>query len=248
MRHVIGAAVITWAATHQNSGLDLLVGLGLFLMFALGEYVAIWYTPKSWEIEGKKDEELSLWATNKSGLNVIVKEVESEIANAFAWKDWKTIQVVFTKSIKNLVTTDELKAVIGHELGHIERRHPGRLMLNSAIVDVIGIIAGWYFVRWWSLTMPEFNPAEIDSTFWIWIAPWAILILVFMASREWVYYLRRQYEYEADKVAAQHTNSKAMAKALTALHPAEINIVSGQQWRMTHPLISDRIKVLNTLN
>lgn len=248
MRHVIGGAVITWAATRQNSMTDLLAGVVLFLAFAVGEYVAVWYAPKSWEMVGEKNDSLSEWASVKTGFNVFVKEIDSSFQNAFAWKDWNTVQIVFTKAIREKTTADELKAIIGHEIGHIQKKHPGRLMLNSAILDLSGILGGWAFVSWWVKNMPSFNPEKIDHTFWIWITPWAILALVFIASREWIYYLRRKYEFEADIVASEYTDAKTMINALKAIHPFQENEITDTiKLRETHPSLKKRLYVLSKM-
>lgn len=244
-RHIIGGAVISWAATRHNTTMDLMVGCVLFLIFAIGEYVAVWYAPKSWDVIGEKDDNISDWITSKSGLKTEVKEIDSKMQNAFAWKDASTTRVAITKGLREQLTTEELKAILSHEVGHIKMKHPKRLMTNSILFDLSGLIGSWFFIKWWSDTMPAFNPEKIDATYWIWLAPWAILILAFIASREWIYFLRRKYELEADQVALNYTSADLTKRALAAIYSKHESDDGGFfKFGETHPKMAKRLKRL----
>jgi Zn-dependent protease with chaperone function len=52
------------------------------------------------------------------------------------------LAALVTDELAALVTDDEVVAVLGHELGHVERRHVPRQFSQSSVV---GLVTGWLF-------------------------------------------------------------------------------------------------------
>ncbi len=80
--------------------------------------------------------------------------VESPVANAYAFGWWYPQAVVVTSALVDMMTPDELRFVLGHEVGHILLGHTrvGSLMgglLGVPQVPVLSLLGGWAF-RWWS--------------------------------------------------------------------------------------------------
>ncbi len=103
-----------------------------------------------------------------------------------------------------VLTTDELKAVIAHEMGHLSQAH--------------GKFGAWIYrqrVTWHALESKFSNPVgifdQILGAFYGWYAPY------FYA---YSFVLARNHEYVADRAAANVTSAAAIGAALTKLELA----------------------------
>ncbi len=79
--------------------------------------------------------------------------VENRQANAYAFGWWHPQAVVLTSGLVEMFSPDELRFVIGHEVGHILLGHTRITSLLGGMVGVPGIpvlsvIGGWAFRRW----------------------------------------------------------------------------------------------------
>jgi hypothetical protein len=99
------------------------------------------------------------------------------------------------------LSTDELKAVIAHEMGHLSAEH--------------GKFSAWIYrqrVTWHALEEKFRNPAnvfdQVLGAFYGWYAPY------FYA---YSFVLARNHEYAADRAAAETTSAAAIGSALTKL-------------------------------
>lgn len=129
------------------------------------------------------------------------------LPNAFAFGRWASdARVCVTEQIMSLLSKDELKAVIGHEVSHIKNRD----VLIITLISVIPTIA-WYIA--WNF-MYSRDEREGSSNFALGIAAFAI----YMITNLLVLYASRIREYYADKGSVSLGNRpSSLASALYKL-------------------------------
>jgi heat shock protein HtpX len=72
--------------------------------------------------------------------------METPIPNAFATgRSYKHAAVAVTRGIMDLLTYDELKAVLGHELGHVKNRDMLVSTVAATLAGAIGFLAEMLF-------------------------------------------------------------------------------------------------------
>lgn len=135
--------------------------------------------------------------------------VNTPTPNAFATgRDPKHAVVAVTTGIRQLLTERELRAVIGHEMGHIKNRD---ILTSSIVATVAGAIQLIAQVVWFSSLFGgsrDRNP--FLSLAVILIAPLAATLIQLGISRT--------REYAADKTGAELTHDpEALASALEKL-------------------------------
>ncbi|NOQ56408.1 MAG: M48 family metalloprotease [Nanohaloarchaea archaeon] len=114
---------------------------------------------------------------------------ENNLPNAFAFGRWKSdSRVCVTRGILNLLDDDELRAVLGHEISHIQHRD----VLVITVISVIPMIA-WHLA--WSFMFSGGRDREGGNTIVLGIAAFGIYILTNLV----VLYASRVREYYADR-------------------------------------------------
>ena len=174
--------------------------------------------------------------------------------NAFATgRNEKNAVVAVTQGITKLLSEDELRGVMAHELAHIKNRDILIGSVAAAIATAISYAAHLAFFFGGSDDEDGGNPIVMLAM--MFLAPLAAGIIQMAISRS--------REFEADRIAANLINSgEPLARALEKLHlgaakipmrvdPAQaskyiVNPLSGQKvsfakWFSTHPPMEERI-------
>jgi len=149
------------------------------------------------------------------GILVMDGSRRSTHANAYFTGLGRRKQVVFFDTLRELLTTDEMEAVLAHELGHFKLRHVRVRLLAGAATSLAGAaLLGWLLGRRWFY---EGLGAATPS-------PQAGLVLFALAAPVFGLVLNplltawsRRHEYQADAFAAAHASAEAMAGALVKL-------------------------------
>ena len=183
--------------------------------------------------------------------------IPSEQPNAFATgRNPKHSAVAVTSGITKLLSEDELRGVISHELGHVRNRDILTQSVASAIGGAITYIA--YMLMWFG--------GDDDSPLSL-VASLALVLLAPIAASLIQLAISRQREYSADATGAQICgNPESLASALLRLEegakavPMQVNqamecmyIVkpfSGkgvQSLFSTHPPIEERVRRLRQM-
>lgn len=159
-----------------------------------------------------------------------VEIIETELPNAFANQLANTIHV--TRGLLDLLTPNEVLAVLTHEIAHIHHKHlHARLAISSGRLVLTGI----------NLFLP--------------IPIWKKLLIelgLSVAAMTTEMVLAHKQEYEADAMAYRYHLNQSLGSALRKLEdahqsqmrslgaPAFMSIVG----RLTHPSTEERIKRL----
>jgi len=164
----------------------------IFIQYMIGPKIVEW-SMKVRYVSEKEEPELHKMVAevaNKAGINKPrVGISEMSMPNAFAFGRWKgDARICVTRGILNLVSKDELKAVLGHEMTHVTNRDVTVITLLSVIPMLC-----WWLSRGFlfSSTDRERGNAAVLIGIFAFIMYFVTNLLVLYASR-----IR---EYSADK-------------------------------------------------
>jgi heat shock protein HtpX len=183
--------------------------------------------------------------------------IPSDQPNAFATgRNPKHAAVAVTSGITKLLSEDELRGVISHELGHVRNRDILTVSIASAIGSAITWIA--YMLLWFG--------SEDDSPLSL-IANLALFLLAPISASLIQLAISRQREYSADATGAQICgNPESLASALLRLEegakaiPMQVNQATEPLYIVkpfsgggiaslfsTHPPIEERVRRLRQM-
>jgi STE24 endopeptidase len=149
------------------------------------------------------------------GILVMDGSRRSTHANAYFTGLGRRKQVVFFDTLRELLTPDEMEAVLAHELGHFKLRHVQMRLLVHALTSLAGaaLLAWCLKSGWFSSGLGVAVPS-----------PEAGLVLFLLAAPVFGFVLHplltawsRRHEYQADAFAAAHSSADAMKGALVKL-------------------------------
>lgn len=150
----------------------------------------------------------------KAGLKTVPKVGISPtpMPNAFAFgKSKGDARVCVTQGIRNLLSEDELKAVIGHEISHVKHSDMAIITLLSAVPMIAYYM---YISSMYSGSMGSSNNRNSGSTAIIGI----LALVIYFITNLLVMYGSRIREYYADKGSAEIGNEPhQLASALYKL-------------------------------
>ncbi len=183
--------------------------------------------------------------------------IPSDQPNAFATgRNPKHAAVAVTSGITKLLSEDELRGVISHELGHVRNRD----ILTQSIAAAIGSAITWiaYMMLWFG--------GEDESPLGL-IANLALFLLAPISASLIQLAISRQREYSADATGAQICgNPESLASALLRLEegakaiPMQVNQATEPLYIVkpfsgggiaslfsTHPPIEERVRRLRQM-
>jgi STE24 endopeptidase len=150
------------------------------------------------------------------GLFVMDGSKRSSHGNAYFTGFGKTKRIVFFDTLLTRLSTEEIEAVLAHELGHFKRRHViKRIALSFAVslvmLGVLGLLMnqGWFYA---GLNAGQQSTGMALVLFFM-VMPVFMFILQPLSS-----FYSRKHEFEADQYAAQQTNAVDLITALVKLY------------------------------
>ena len=241
----------------------------IFLVVALGlNFIAFWFSDKI-ALASARAKPLS--EEEAPGLYQMVRElttrarlpmprlyrIPSEQPNAFATgRNPNHAAVAVTDGITKLLSEDELRGVISHELAHVKNRD----ILTTSIAAAIGAMITYmaYFFMWFG--------GDDESPLGL-VANLALIILAPIAASLIQLAVSRQREYSADATGAQICgNPESLASALLRLEegakamPMQVNQATEPLFIVkpfsgggiaalfsTHPPIEERVRRLRQM-
>jgi heat shock protein HtpX len=241
------------------------VFLGIALLM---NFVAFWFSDKiALKMSGAKpiseQEAPAIYQmvrelTTRAGLPMpALYMIPSDQPNAFATgRSPNHSAVALTQGITKLLSEDELRGVVAHELAHIRNRDILTQSVASAIGAMITYLA--YFFLWFG--SDDESPLSI-------VASLAMVLLAPIAASLIQLGISRQREYSADATGAQITgNPESLASALLRLEegakaiPMQVNQAAEPLYIVkpfqgggiaglfsTHPPIEERVRRLRQM-
>jgi STE24 endopeptidase len=179
-------------------------------------------------------------------LSVMDGSRRSTKANAFFAGLGRTKMIVLFDTLVEKLSTDEIVAVLAHEVGHYKRKHSlSMFVLTSAESFAMLALLGW-LLRYPALsgslgtTRPSFHLAAF--AFFLLYSPIGMLQGLVNNS------LSRRREFEADAFAKRTDSAEALASGLRKISADALSNLNPHPWYVrfnyTHPPLLERLRAL----
>ncbi len=167
-------------------------------------------------------------------------------ANAYFTGLGRKKRIVLYDTLMNDLTTDEIVAVLAHEIGHYKKRH----ILNQMFISIIqsGIMLYIFSIFINNVELSKALGSDTVSfqlgliAFGVLYSPISMIIELFLNI------LSRKQEYEADKFAKQHGQSSGLISGLKKLTEKNLSNLTPHPYYVylyfSHPTLYQRIKAL----
>ncbi|HEY8118829.1 MAG TPA: M48 family metallopeptidase [Methylophilaceae bacterium] len=150
------------------------------------------------------------------GLFVMDGSTRSNHGNAYFTGFGASKRVVFFDTLLERLDTDEIEAVLAHELGHFKHHHVIKRIALMFFVSFLGLaLLGWLKQQAWF-----YNGLGIAQA-----SDYMALLLFILVSPVFLFLLRpfmasysRKNEFEADEYAAQNADAGHLVEALVKLY------------------------------
>ncbi len=179
---------------------------------------------------------------------VINGSKRSTKANAYFTGFWAKKRIVLYDTLINDLNTEELVAVLAHEIGHNKKKHVVQGLFISIIQTGIILFIFSMLVNNPNLSKalgvekPNFHIGLV--AFGILYSPVSFILGVFMNK------LSRKNEYQADKFAAQNYKPKALVSALKKLSVNNLSNLTPHKlyvyFHYSHPTLLQRIAFIKS--
>lgn len=150
------------------------------------------------------------------GVFVVDGSRRSSHGNAYFTGFGKNKRIVFYDTLLESLSTDEVEAVLAHELGHFKRHHIKKLLLLSSAIS----LAGFALLAWLMRSDWFFASLGVESA-----STHTALLLFMLVMPVFTYFisplfsaLSRKHEFEADEFAHSNSDYKALISALVSLY------------------------------
>ena len=150
------------------------------------------------------------------GLFVMDGSARSSHGNAYFTGFGSSKRVVFFDTLLSRLNTEEIEAVLAHELGHFKHHHVIKRIAMMFFVSLLGLaLLGWLTNQTWfytglGVTTPSNHMALM---LFLLVSPVFLFVLrPIMASYS------RKNEFEADDYAAKHADANRLVDALVKLY------------------------------
>ena len=150
------------------------------------------------------------------GLFVMDGSTRSGHGNAYFTGFGSSKRVVFFDTLLSRLNTEEIEAVLAHELGHFKHHHVFKRIAMLFFMSFIGLaFLGWLMNQTWfynGLGVTEMSKHMALLLFLLVSPVFLFLLRPLMASYS------RKNEFEADDYAAKHADAKHLVAALVKLY------------------------------
>jgi len=184
------------------------------------------------------------------GIYMVNASKRSTKLNAFASGFGKTKTIGLFDTLVDKMTSDEIVAILGHEIGHAKKHHILKSTPLSLLEFGLVLIAAYFII-----TMPEvsqaFGFADTNLAFGIYIMFILVspLMLVLQIPSN---ALSRKYEYEADAFEAEHSGSIVSISAIKKIYRESFGNLTPHPFvvmmEYSHPTLTQRVAAFEQRN
>jgi len=186
---------------------------------------------------------------NSKGIFVMDGSRRSGHGNAYFTGIGSNKRIVFFDTLIETLNTEEIEAVLAHELGHFKCKHITKQIVVSTFITLAGFaLLGWLKQQPWffdGLFVSQATDAAALLLFLL-ISPVFMTFLQPLSSA-----MQRKFEFEADAFASSLTNPYDLVQALVKLYRDNASTLTPDplysSFHHSHPPAAIRIKHLNSL-
>ncbi len=235
--------VLAWA---------ILVGFSLLMSWAYPTLIAPLFNKfdplNNATLKQRIDELLERCGFNSNGIFVMDGSRRSGHGNAYFTGMGKSKRIVFFDTLLDSLNSDEIEAVLAHELGHFKHKHVTKMLISSVLISFIGFaILGWVAKQSWFYQGLGVNQESfaIALLLFMLVSPVFTLFMQPISA-----FFQRKFEFQADNYAASVTRSSALVDALVKLYKENANTLTPDPlysaFHYSHPPASIRIANLES--
>ena len=185
----------------------------VFLQWYISPYIIMWTTNMQ---EADREKYRWIYETvekickkTKTPIPKKIFIVNTGAPNAFVFgRTPKSAYLAITRGLLNSLDKEEVEAVIGHEMGHVHYKD----MIVLSIVSVIPVLA-YYAARFLIFAPKDEEKRNAGAAILVGV----IAYIIYFISNLLVLYLSRLREFYADRFSGEHTNPRALARALAKI-------------------------------
>lgn len=180
---------------------------------------------------------------------VMNASLRSSHGNAYFTGFGKNKRIVFFDTLLQTLDSNEITAVLAHELGHLKHKH----ILKSLITGIFFMGAGFYLLGLLYQSDYFFNSlANVKSSSYMALMLFSFLIpiytFLFTPLASW---FSRQREYEADAFANKYADGQDLITALVKMYKDNASSLTPSpvysKFYYSHPPALERVQFINSL-
>jgi STE24 endopeptidase len=229
------------------------MGFSLIMIWAYPAFIAPLFNKFSQlqdvDLKARIEALLSRCGFQSRGVFVVDGSRRSAHGNAYFTGFGKNKRIVFYDTLLDSLSTDEIEAVLAHELGHFKRKHIVKSLLLSSVISAIGFaILAWLMRSDWFYAALGVQTASTH----------AALLLFMMIMPAFTYFispvfsaLSRKHEFEADEFAHSNSDYRALISALVNMYRDNASTLTPDPMHSmfydSHPPASIRINHLEQI-
>ncbi|MBQ4216422.1 MAG: M48 family metallopeptidase, partial [Bacteroidales bacterium] len=182
---------------------------------------------------------------------VIDGSKRSTKANAYFSGLGSKKRIVLYDTLIQELTTEEIVAVLAHEIGHYKKKHT--YMMLCASVLQMGFILALFGAFMSETALPEvlgiaYQPEKMYASFYVFTILFTpISFCIGLAVNA----LSRRNEYQADRFSAENYSAKELESALKKLSKSSLSNLTPHRWYVicyySHPTLYQRIVALRKI-
>ena len=228
------------------------ISFSLLMAWAYPTLIAPWFNKfkpvENNELKQRIDALLQRNGFASSGIFVMDGSKRSGHGNAYFTGFGRNKRIVFFDTLLEGLNTDEVEAVLAHEVGHFKRKHLYKRLVWVAALSLAGLaLLGWLMQQAWFY---EGLGVSTPSTY-------MALLLFMLALPVFTFFLQpimawfsRKHEFEADDFAAEQASPLALVQALVKLYKENASTLTPDPlysaFYDSHPPASVRIAHLSS--
>ncbi len=180
---------------------------------------------------------------NISNVYVMDGSKRSNHSNAYFTGFYKNKRIVFYDTLLKLLTPNEIRSVLAHEIGHYVKRHITQSMIINLFMSLLFFYLSYQIVSleilFKELGMNKNSTSHIVILFSL-LLPCILYFITPLFS-----VLSRKNEYEADNYAKLHTDKNDLISSLLKLYKENLNLIKSSPIYSavynSHPTVFERI-------
>ena len=184
-----------------------------------------------------------------NNLYVMDRSKRSKHPNAYFTGFKNNRRIVFFDTLLSILTPQEVKAVLAHEIGHYKHNHIVKSLLISTLIIFLGLFLLSSLVNSTAylnlLNLPFNESSQLIALFFTYQVVSFFIDPLFSS-------LSRKNEYEADDYAANQVDKEYLISSLTKLYKSNLSfLVPNKLYALfyySHPTVLERINKLRSNN
>ena len=203
-------------------------GFGLLMMWAYPAFIAPLFNKFNPLEEGSLKQRIQDLMTRcgftSNGIFIVDGSRRSGHGNAYFTGLGKNKRIVFFDTLIESLSTDEIEAVLAHELGHFKRKHIVKRIISMAIFSLVGLAAlGWLITQNWFYQGLGVNTPSLHAALALFLIAVPVFTFLLHPISSW---FSRKHEFEADAYAAEVSSAEFLTQALVKLYEENANTLT----------------------